>query len=118
VSVEAISRALDLAPVSAAGAASKIVLIDRAAPPGITAVRPRVAVQSEAREVVATSASPEYQRHLASEDLVPLDELIAQTAGAHPIGSIDELRCDVFDTDDELDEFLASVTESRHADLA
>jgi hypothetical protein len=49
---------------------------------------------------------------------VPLDELIRQTPGAHAIRSIDELRSDAFETDEELDEFLAFVTESRHADLA
>jgi hypothetical protein len=49
---------------------------------------------------------------------VPLDELVRQTPGAHPIGPIDELRCDAFDTEDELEAFLAFVAESRHADLA
>ena len=48
---------------------------------------------------------------------MPLDELIRRTPGAHPIKSIDELRSDAFETDQELDEFLAFVTESRHADL-
>lgn len=51
-------------------------------------------------------------------DLTPLDQLIAQTPGAHPIVSVDELRSDAFETDEELDEFLAFVTESRRADLA
>jgi hypothetical protein len=69
-------------------------------------------------EVVATSSSAENPRQVPDADLVPLDELIRQTPGAHPIGSIDELRCDAFDTEDELEEFLAFVTESRHADLA
>jgi len=69
-------------------------------------------------EVVATSSSAESPRQVPDADLVPLDELIRQTAGAHPIGSVDELRCDAFDTEDELEEFLAFVTESRHADLA
>ena len=69
-------------------------------------------------EVIATSSSAEYPRQAADADLVPLDELIRQTPGAHPIRSIDELRCDVFDTDEELEEFLAFVAESRHADLA
>jgi hypothetical protein len=50
--------------------------------------------------------------------LVPLEQLIRDTPGAHPITSIGELRSDAFETDEELDEFLAFVTESRHADLA
>lgn len=54
----------------------------------------------------------------AHDDLIPLDGLIRQTAGAHPITSIGELRNGAFGSDEELDEFLAFVTESRHADLA
>lgn len=57
-------------------------------------------------------------RHPAGDDLVPLEELVRQTPGAHPITSIDELRNDAFDSDEELDDFLAFLTESRHADLA
>ena len=69
-------------------------------------------------EVIATSTSAEQPQHPGSDDLVPLDELIRETPGAHPISSVDELRCDAFETDQELDEFLAFVAESRHADLA
>ena len=69
-------------------------------------------------EVIATSTSAEDSQQAGSEDLVPLEELIRQTPGAHPIRSMEELRCDAFETDEELDEFLAFVTESRHADLA
>lgn len=69
-------------------------------------------------EVVPTSTSAEHPQHELGDDLTPLDELIRQTLGAHPIGSADELRCDAFQTDQELDEFLAFVAESRHADLA
>jgi hypothetical protein len=68
--------------------------------------------------VVPASASAEYRHDRDGQDLVPLDELIRQTPGAHPIGSVDELRCDAFETDAELEEFLAFVAESRHADLA
>ncbi|MGH3499481.1 MAG: hypothetical protein ACRDQA_01060 [Nocardioidaceae bacterium] len=67
---------------------------------------------------MATSTTAAYWQHPHGDDLVPLDELIQQTPGAHPIRSVDELRCDAFTTDEELDEFLAFVTESRHADLA
>jgi hypothetical protein len=69
-------------------------------------------------EVVATSTSAEHPQHSYGVDLVPLDELIRQTHGAYPIGSVDELRCDAFETDEELDEFLAFVAMSRHSDLA
>ena len=70
------------------------------------------------REVIATSTSAADPQQPGGEDLVPLEELIRQTPGAHSIESVDELRCDAFDTDQELDEFLAFVTASRHADLA
>ena len=69
-------------------------------------------------EVVATSTSAEQPQRADSGDLLPLDELIRDTPGAHPISSVNELRCDAFETDKELDEFLAFVTASRHADLA
>jgi len=64
------------------------------------------------------STSAEQPRQADGDDLVPLEELIGSTPGAHPIRSVDELRSDAFETDEELDEFLAFVTESRHADLA
>lgn len=58
------------------------------------------------------STSAEHPGRPEGEDLVPLEELIRRTPGAHPIASVDELRCDAFETDEELDEFLAFLTES------
>jgi hypothetical protein len=60
---------------------------------------------------VRESAVPE---HAQPADLPALWELIRQTPGAHPIGSVEELRCDAFSTDEELDAFLAFVAASRH----
>lgn len=68
--------------------------------------------------MIPTSTSAEHPQAVRAKELTPLDELIRQTPGAHPIGSVDELRCDAFASDEELDEFLAFVAESRHADLA
>jgi hypothetical protein len=51
-------------------------------------------------------------------DLLSVDELIRRTPGAHPISSVDELRCDAFETDKELDEFLAFVSRVRRVDVA
>ena len=65
---------------------------------------------------LSTSAGPPYG--LGSDDLPPLTELIRQAPGAHPIGSVDELRCDVFEDDQEFDEFLAFVAASRRAGFA
>jgi hypothetical protein len=47
-----------------------------------------------------------------------LDEQ-ARRKGIRPIQSADDLAHDgIFDTDEELDAFLAHVAEMRHADLA
>lgn len=43
----------------------------------------------------------------------------ARRKGVRPIRSADDLTQDgIFDTDEELDAFLAHVAETRHADLA
>ena len=42
-----------------------------------------------------------------------LDEQ-ARCKGVRPIPSVDELRADVFESDEELDEFLADLDEFRH----
>jgi hypothetical protein len=69
-------------------------------------------------EAVLVSTSAGHPCGLGSDDLPSLAELIGQTPGAHPIGSVDELRCDVFKDDQELDDFLVFVTASRHAGVA
>jgi hypothetical protein len=38
----------------------------------------------------------------------------ARRKGVRPIASIDELRADVWDSDEELDEFLADLESFRH----
>ena len=48
---------------------------------------------------------------------VPVEEL-ARRQGVRPIVSVDELaRDDVFESDEELDEFLAFITSMRHSDV-
>ncbi|MGH3504785.1 MAG: hypothetical protein ACRDQA_28405 [Nocardioidaceae bacterium] len=51
-----------------------------------------------------------------SNERVSLDELAARK-GVRPVMSMDDLACDVFDTDEELDAFLADTYAARHADL-
>jgi hypothetical protein len=47
-----------------------------------------------------------------------LDEQVRRR-GLRPIKSVDDLRCDgVFETDEELDEFLAFTYAARRTDLA
>ncbi len=54
-----------------------------------------------ATEVIATSTDA-GQAPAGGQDLVPLEELIRQTPGAHPTRSMDELRSGAFETDEEL----------------
>ena len=51
-------------------------------------------------------------------DHVSVDEL-ARRKGVHPVRSADDLACEgIFETDAELDEFLAHVAQMRRSDLA
>jgi hypothetical protein len=43
-----------------------------------------------------------------------LDEQ-ARRKGVRPIASVDEMRADVFESDEELDEFLADLNDFRHS---
>jgi hypothetical protein len=53
-----------------------------------------------------------------SDDHVPAEEL-ARRQGVNPITSVDELaRPGTFESDEELDEFLADLYASRRAGLA
>jgi hypothetical protein len=44
-------------------------------------------------------------------------DALAERRGILPVKSMDDLASDVFDTDADLDEFLASTYTARHADL-
>ena len=46
-----------------------------------------------------------------------LDEQ-ARRKGVRPIASVDELRANVFESDEELDEFLADLDDFRHQHMA
>jgi hypothetical protein len=55
---------------------------------------------------------------LEHPSFVSVEEL-ARRKGIEHIKTIEELACDgVFDTDEEVDEFLVFVTEQRHANLS
>ena len=41
----------------------------------------------------------------------------ARRKGVHPITSVDELRADVFESDEELEEFLTDLVQFRHEHL-
>jgi hypothetical protein len=43
---------------------------------------------------------------------------IAHQRGVHPVDSVDDMRADIWESDDELAAFLADVRASRDANLA
>jgi hypothetical protein len=70
-------------------------------------------------EVAATGVDAgQVPRSGGHGDLVPLDQLIRGTPGAHPVTSVGELRNGASGTSEELDTFLAFVTGSRYVDRA
>ena len=65
-----------------------------------------------------TSNSVERLPEWGTAEHVPVAEL-ARRQGIRPIESVDELaRPDLFDSDEELDEFLADLYAARHTGLA
>jgi hypothetical protein len=69
-------------------------------------------------EVVVTTNDAEHPDLPVDEDELSLDEL-ARRQGVRPVRSVHDMaRPHVFESDEELEEFLAHVAASRHADLA
>ena len=65
-----------------------------------------------------TSSNAEHLPARSGAEHVPVEELLRRQ-GVRPIESVDELACpELFESDDELDEFLTFVRASRHTDLA
>jgi hypothetical protein len=67
-------------------------------------------------EVTAVSVA-DFTEPAAGSYMAQLKEQ-ARRKGVRPIASVDELRADVFESDQELDEFLAWVAAERKANLA
>ena len=59
----------------------------------------------------------DFSEPTAGSYLAQLEEQ-ARRKHVQPIESVDELRADVFESDEELDEFLADLQAFRHANLA
>jgi hypothetical protein len=55
----------------------------------------------------------DYAESGRSSCAAELDEQ-ARRKGVQPIASVDELRADVFESDEELDEFLSDLDSFRH----
>jgi hypothetical protein len=65
-----------------------------------------------------TSSSAERLPEWPATEHVPAEEL-ARRQGVRPVKSIDDLaRPDLFESDEELDEFLADLYASRQAGMA
>jgi hypothetical protein len=70
--------------------------------------------------VVAVTAGHDHVHHVTplAERQATLEELF-RAKGVRPIESADDLACDgVFESDEELEEFLAHTYAARRADLA
>lgn len=65
-----------------------------------------------------TSNNAEHLPDWGTAEQVPVEELLRRQ-GVRPVESVDELACpDLFDSDDELAEFIAFVRSSRNAEVA
>ena len=65
-----------------------------------------------------TSNSTERPPEWGTAEHVPVEELLRRQ-GIRPVESVDELACpDLFESDEELDEFISFVHASRHTGLA
>jgi hypothetical protein len=62
-------------------------------------------------------SAPGSADHRRSSYASELDEQ-ARRKGIRPISSVDELRADVFESDEDLDDFLADLAEFRHRHMA
>jgi hypothetical protein len=68
--------------------------------------------------MVMTSNGAEPLPEQGTAEHVPVEELL-RSQGVRPIESVDELACpDLFESDEELDEFLTMVYTDRHTGLA
>jgi hypothetical protein len=65
---------------------------------------------------VATVGRPDFSKLLPGTRSPSVAEL-AQQQGVRPVTSLDEMRADLWESDEELEEFLADVRASRQADL-
>lgn len=65
-----------------------------------------------------TSENPEFASEQSPDDEVSAEEL-ARQQGVRPVESVDEMaRPDLFDSDEDWEEFLADLYASRRSGLA
>jgi hypothetical protein len=67
----------------------------------------------------AVTSNPDHSPLPVEHPVLVSVEELARRKGIEHIKTVEELACDgVFDTDEEVEEFLMFVTEQRHANLA
>ncbi|WP_425834261.1 hypothetical protein [Streptomyces fractus] len=59
----------------------------------------------------------EYPIHPVMRPRLSVEELLA-AKNVQPIRSLDDLRADTFESDEEVEEFIAFIYAERHRDLA
>jgi hypothetical protein len=69
------------------------------------------------REGVVVMSGSDFTGRLPGPPSVSIEELIRQQ-GVRPVADTDDMRADLWDSDEEFDEFLADVRASRQRDLA
>jgi hypothetical protein len=68
--------------------------------------------------VTVTTNRADYEAQRPGGGAVPVEEL-ARRKGVRPVESVADMAQDgIFESDDDLEEFLAHVYAARHADLA
>ena len=71
---------------------------------------------TEERRGVVGMSYGDFTRLLPGHRSMTVVEL-ARQQGVRPVRSLDDMRADLWDTDEELDEFLAEVRAARQDDL-
>jgi hypothetical protein len=64
-----------------------------------------------------SAAETEYPIHPAMRPRLSVEELLA-AKNVQPIRSLDDLKADTFESDEEVEEFIAFTYAERHRDLA
>jgi hypothetical protein len=69
------------------------------------------------REDVMTMGGRDFSKLLPGTRSVSVEEL-ARQQGVRPVSSVDDMQADLWDSDEELEQFLTDARAPRQADLA
>jgi len=70
----------------------------------------------QGREDVVTMSGRDFSKLLPGTRSVSVEEL-ARQQGVRPVDSLDDMQADLWESDEEVEEFLADVRASRRADV-